>query len=109
MVGTVIWRATNNPNGVEDLVQETFLRVFRGLAYFDDRAKLSTWIYTIAHRVAIDHLRKIGRFHETQLDPEADIGLGAPGMVTSARNDPEVTLSREEMRRFIQDGMAQLP
>jgi len=58
LVGTVIWRATNNPDCVEDLVQETFLRVFRGLTYFDDRAKLSTWIFTIAHRVAIDHLRK---------------------------------------------------
>ena len=40
--------------------QEAFLRVFRGLPRFDGRAKLSTWIYTIAHRVAIDHLRQAG-------------------------------------------------
>ncbi len=55
MVGTVIWRATGDGNAVEDLAQETFLRVFRALPYFDARAKLSTWIYRIAHRVAIDH------------------------------------------------------
>ena len=59
MVGTVIWRATGDHAVVEDLAQETFLRVFRGLPYFDARAKLSTWIYTIAHRVAIDHLRQV--------------------------------------------------
>ena len=59
MVGTVIWRATGDHASVEDLAQETFLRVFRGLRYFDARAKLSTWIYTIAHRVAIDHLRQV--------------------------------------------------
>ena len=59
MVGTVIWRATGDHDGIEDLAQETFLRVFRGLRYFDARSKLSTWIYTIAHRVAIDHLRRL--------------------------------------------------
>jgi DNA-directed RNA polymerase specialized sigma24 family protein len=29
------------------------------LPYFDARSKLSTWIYTIAHRVAVDHLRQV--------------------------------------------------
>ena len=38
-----------------------FLRAFRGLRYFDARAKLSTWIYTITHRVVIDHVRAAGR------------------------------------------------
>ena len=61
MVGTVIWRATGDHDVVEDLAQETFMRVFRGLPYFDRRAKLSTWIYTIAHRVAIDHRRQTAR------------------------------------------------
>src|SRR5438105_4102458 len=40
---------------VPDLAQETFLRVFRGLPAFvsDQRARLSTWILTIATRLAI--------------------------------------------------------
>ena len=67
MVGTVIWRATGDRQIVEDLAQETFLRVFRALIYFDRRARLSTWIYTIAHRVAIDHLRKARRWREEPL------------------------------------------
>ena len=45
---------------VEDVAQETFLRVFRALASWDPRggAKLSTWILTIATRVALNELRK---------------------------------------------------
>jgi RNA polymerase sigma factor (sigma-70 family) len=58
MVGTVIWRATGQRDVIEDLTQETFLRTFRALEYFDSRARLSTWIYTIAHNVAIDYLRR---------------------------------------------------
>lgn len=45
---------------VDDLAQETFLRVFRALPGFrtDGAARLSTWILTIATRLAVDELRK---------------------------------------------------
>lgn len=58
MAGTVIWRAVRNRELVEDLCQETFLRAFRALDNFDGRARLSTWICSIAHRVAMDELRR---------------------------------------------------
>jgi len=45
---------------VEDLAQDTFLRVFKALHTFDrdGSARLSTWILTIASRRAIDELRR---------------------------------------------------
>jgi RNA polymerase sigma-70 factor (ECF subfamily) len=45
---------------VEDLAQETFLRALRALPRFSARgpARLSTWIITIAIRLALDHLRR---------------------------------------------------
>lgn len=48
------------PHEIEDLAQDTFLRVFRELGAFrsDGAAKLSTWILTIATRLAIDAHRK---------------------------------------------------
>jgi RNA polymerase sigma-70 factor (ECF subfamily) len=44
---------------VEDLTQETFMRVYRGVASFDPNgpARLRTWIFTIATRVALNALR----------------------------------------------------
>jgi RNA polymerase sigma-70 factor, ECF subfamily len=45
---------------VEDIAQETFLRVFRALPRFDRNgpARLSTWILTIASHRSIDELRR---------------------------------------------------
>lgn len=41
----------------EDLAQEAFARVSRGLAEFRGDSKVSTWLYRIAANVAMDHLR----------------------------------------------------
>ncbi len=64
---------------VEDVAQETFLRVFRALPNFDRSgpARLSTWILTIACHRSIDELRR-RRLDTTPLD-------GGPGDV--AAND----------------------
>src|SRR5512134_2795467 len=45
------------PSEAEDLAQEVFVRVSRGLPDFKRDAKLSTWIYRIATNVATDRLR----------------------------------------------------
>jgi len=104
MVGTVIWRATGDHDVVEDLAQETFLRVFRGLPYFDRRAKLSTWIYTIAHRVAIDHRRQTARRPDGS--NEANVGVEHQ---PSSGLDPELAASRNELDRIIDEQLGRLP
>jgi RNA polymerase sigma-70 factor (ECF subfamily) len=42
----------------EELAQDTFLKVFRGLHTFDPRLRLSAWILRIAHNTALDHLKR---------------------------------------------------
>jgi RNA polymerase sigma-70 factor (ECF subfamily) len=97
-VGTVIWRATGNQQVVEDLAQETFMRVFRGLPYFDRRAKLSTWIYTIAHRVAIDHRRQTGRWREEAIGDDERLNARMDSQ-TAGEPDPETATSNEQFAR----------
>ena len=104
MVGTVIWRATGDHDVVEDLAQETFMRVFRGLPYFDRRAKLSTWIYTIAHRVAIDHRRQTAR----RPDGPNEANVGFENQPSSGL-DPELAASRNELDRIIYEQLGRLP
>jgi RNA polymerase sigma-70 factor (ECF subfamily) len=101
MVGTVVWRATGRQDLVEDLAQETFLRVFRGLRYFDARSRLSTWIYTIAHRVAIDHLRQV----RLKLDRKPE-GFRQPGRETS---DPETAAAQGELDAIVRAQLDALP
>jgi RNA polymerase sigma-70 factor (ECF subfamily) len=56
-------------NDVEDLVQETFYKTFKFIRTFNrEKSKLSTWISTIAHNVAIDHIRKNSRKTEYSID-----------------------------------------
>ena len=49
---------TQNTADAEDLLQELFLRIFRNLSRYRPEAKASTWVYTIAYRLACSHYRR---------------------------------------------------
>jgi RNA polymerase sigma factor (sigma-70 family) len=54
----MLFRLSGDYHLSQDLFQETFIRVYRGLKNFQFRSKLSTWIYSIAVNVFRDHVRK---------------------------------------------------
>jgi RNA polymerase sigma-70 factor (ECF subfamily) len=88
---------------VEDLAQETFLRVFRGLRRFSPAgpAPLSSWILTIASHLAIDELR---RQRPEQPGPGDHAVADVPG---GAHADEH--RHRRELARAIQQAIADLP
>jgi len=53
-----VYRFLGNVEEAEDIVQETFLRVYRNRKAYQKVAKFSTWIYTIAGNLAKTELRK---------------------------------------------------
>ena len=58
LVFALIARTVQDRSRAEDLAQEVFLRVHRGLPYFRGEARLSTWIYRIVANVSVqDHAR----------------------------------------------------
>jgi len=52
------YRMLNNRQDSEDIVQETFMRVYMNLNHYDETQKFSTWIYRIGKNLCIDLLRK---------------------------------------------------
>jgi RNA polymerase sigma-70 factor, ECF subfamily len=108
LVGTLIWRATGD-DAVEDLAQETFMRVFRALALFEGQAKLSTWICTIAHRVAIDHVRKAARNREDALTVDEQQLDALLAQSEAAAGTPETLASSGEIARLVQRCVRELP
>ena len=56
-----VYRTVGDRERAEDLVQETFVRVYRHLHRFDQTKKFSTWIYTIAGNLAKNELRNRSR------------------------------------------------
>lgn len=53
----IAYRMSGNQNDAEDIVQETFLRAFRNLNQFDEKAVFTSWLYRIAANYALDLLR----------------------------------------------------
>ncbi|WP_345025862.1 sigma-70 family RNA polymerase sigma factor, partial [Streptomyces sedi] len=50
-------RVSGDPQGAEDLVQETLLRALRALPSFEGRSSARTWLLSIARRTAVDRVR----------------------------------------------------
>jgi RNA polymerase sigma-70 factor (ECF subfamily) len=52
-----VFRFVGNRSDAEDIVQETFLRVYKNKHYYKEIAKFSTWVYTIAGNLAKTELQ----------------------------------------------------
>jgi RNA polymerase sigma-70 factor (ECF subfamily) len=59
------YRMTRNAHDAEDLVQETFLRAYRGFDRFEAGTNIRAWLFTILHRVRTDAFRRAGRSPQT--------------------------------------------
>src|SRR5690242_17549741 len=84
-------RMTRNPADAEDLVQETYLRAYRGFGGFEQGTNLKAWLYRILTNTYINQYRaKKRRFDETALDETEDLylyrRLGGLEAVTAGRS-----------------------
>ena len=72
LVYALIFRIVRNASTAEDLVQETFLRVWNRVHGFDaEKGALGAWVTTVARNRAIDYLRSVeGRQNQTPLELE---------------------------------------
>lgn len=89
-----------NRSDIDDAVQESFIRVYRGLPSFSGRSSLSTWIWSIARNNAIN-IRAKERDDVIPLDKTAEIASSRLGPEAefarrSAAEDIEYLLSRLE-------------
>src|SRR5258705_5608398 len=58
------FRMTGNQQDAEDVVQDSFLRAYRQLGKFDERASFGTWLYRIAVNCSLDLVRSRKRRSE---------------------------------------------
>ena len=92
---------------VEDAVQETFIRAYRGLAAFRGESAFYTWLYRIAANVAIRHLQRQPQHVLLGDDaPEERVDAFAPGVSDSQQ--PERTLIAAQIADTVQRALAKL-
>jgi RNA polymerase sigma-70 factor (ECF subfamily) len=101
MVFAYLSRALGAGPHVEDLAQDVFIRACQGLPSFDAAgpARLSTWVLTIANRVAIDARRK-RRLATTELSPDAAQDAATP---ETERHRSEVGLALQRAADALPD------
>ncbi|MDN7123837.1 RNA polymerase sigma factor [Pseudidiomarina terrestris] len=67
----LVWRLAGNSEMAQDLTQEVFIKLWGNLASFRGESKFSTWLHTVATRVALTELRKNKRWQQVRLTGEA--------------------------------------
>ncbi len=97
---------TGNRATAEDLFQETWMRVLEKGHLYDGKSRFVTWLLTIAHNVAIDHLR---RRSPASLDEMQDCDDGAPFEVQDARPSPFEQAAAGEASAHLEAALQQLP
>jgi RNA polymerase sigma-70 factor, ECF subfamily len=101
LVFALIARTVQDRSQAEDLAQEVFLRVHRGLPYFRGEARLSTWIYRIVANVCLQDQSRARR--TISLDTERD---GARSFSPSTKDRQFGDL---ELRDRLEKAIARLP
>lgn len=104
----------------DEVVQETWLAVLKGLPEFEGRASLKTWIFSILSNIAKSRLRYESRRSSVNLDWEADPSAPEQGRFDAKgrwqspplpwhEETPEALLNAEQLRRCLEDAIAALP
>ena len=103
-------QACGDPQGAEDLVQETFLKAYRGWDGFEGRSKESTWLYTIAARTC-QRMKRKRAGEPRHLESLADLlPTRAEGVLTAVDDEhPLEVLDRERVRESVQRAIGELP
>jgi RNA polymerase sigma-70 factor (ECF subfamily) len=103
-------RMTRNPADAEDLVQETYLRAYRGFGSFQEGTNLKAWLYRILTNTFINRYRAAQRRpDETDLDEVEDFYLyrrlgGLEGARASRSAEDELldVLTEDEVREAVE-------
>ncbi len=96
-------RLLSSPEEAEEVFEETFIRLIRGKGRWEGRAKLRTWLFTVAHRLCIDILRK------RQVQSRAEPNLIAMAQSRRVSPSPEARAALGEEADRLEQALGQLP
>ncbi len=102
------YRTLRREEDARDVVQEAFLRAFRGLQGFKGEAKFSSWLYRITLNLCRDWIRRERRAPVVQV-PEGVDPVDLADAQASPAESVEDLVARREMSGAVARAMAELP
>ncbi|MEZ5239928.1 MAG: sigma-70 family RNA polymerase sigma factor [Microthrixaceae bacterium] len=100
---TLAYRLTGNEEDARDVVQESYLRAFRGLKRFRGDAQFTTWLYRITANCAATHLGRRAKHHHEELADDVEVDD-----LADARH-PEAHAENAALRDRLQASLRRLP
>ena len=100
---TLAYRLTGNEEDARDVVQEAYLRAFKGLKRFRGDSQFSTWLYRITANCASTQLSRRARHRHEDLDDEAQLPDLEPA------HDPEARADAADDRARVSAALQELP
>ncbi len=101
-------RMTQNQAEAEDLTQETFIRVHRGLPTFRGESNLATWIYRIATNISFDHFRRSAPRQAKDALSLEEIESDREWLADETAASPEQLTTQSEMSACVQSFIQRL-
>lgn len=93
-------RLVRVPETARELTQDTFLRAFQAIRSWRPEARFRTWLFRIAHNLALDHLRRTKHLRLEPLDAGLEVPDPAPG--------PDRQLETVQRARQLEQALAAL-
>ncbi len=103
----VVSRMAGNPDDVDDIAQEVFVRAYRSIGSFRGDAEFSTWVYRIAVNTTIKLMKKIKSRQAYSIDDPAG-GL-ADVLVSSETERPDRIAERNSRNEALRKAVQGLP
>lgn len=94
------YRMTDSREDAEDLTQEVFIKVYRGLKSFKGNSSFSTWIYRIAYNTCVDKYRKNKRINVVSLNSGNDEDAGEIELVSGDPLPEDEVIQKERYKRL---------
>jgi RNA polymerase sigma-70 factor (ECF subfamily) len=109
LIYRLAFKMLGNPQDAEDILQETFTKVFKNIDKFDGRSSISTWIYRIAANEALMFLRKKHpEFISIDQPVETEEGEQEPVQIVDWCCLPEDELMSHETKTHLDKAIAEL-
>ncbi len=100
-----IFRYTKNHLDSEDLVQETFLRVFRSRNSYERIARFSTWLYTIAQNLIRNQYKRSQRMQMVSLsqtdNQEQEVTIDLPDSALSIDEHLHLSMTVSQLQKSL--------
>jgi len=107
-VYALVVRIVRRSELAEELAQEAFVKAWRALGRFDPERKFSSWLFKIAHNVALDQLRRRDLATESLDAPLGDDELPRPLPADPRAEDPLARTTFRAAGRALEAAMSEL-